>query len=101
NLQRALVASPPEILESRRRLRCLHSQKILDRVSVRRIKRVAMPARRRRSGGNHAAQFPLADLARKRPLPAVPTNFPSRTATSPRRVTTLGRPLISHPSKAL
>lgn len=38
---------------------------------------------------------------KKRPRPGEPQNFPSRTATSPRTVTTDGRPSISQPSKAL
>ncbi len=35
------------------------------------------------------------------PRPTVPTNAPSRTAISPRTVTTAGRPSICQPSKAL
>lgn len=52
------------------------------------------------AGGQTFAPVP-GMRGKKRPRPTVPTNLPSRTATSPRTVTMVGRPSISRPSKAL
>ena len=54
-------------------------------------------------GGTDLASQParLGVRCRNRPRVGSPTNFPSRAATCPRTVTTLGRPSIFHPSKAL
>src|SRR5690606_20632860 len=48
-----------------------------------------------------AQRRPCAWRFNSLPRPGSPTNSPSRTATFPRTVTTLGRPSISTPSKAL
>ena len=53
------------------------------------------------TGSGNAAGGQPAGRRRNRPRPTVPQNCPSRAATSPRTVTTAGRPVIGMPSKAL